>query len=67
MFAIGNDELNGKKRIGETVVCRECGETHSVEYGEKILPDGTKEHSKLLAFYRCGEQTYLFGIDGFAI
>lgn len=65
MLVIGADEL--KKPLGETVQCLHCGETHTVEYGEKVLPDGTKQTSKLLAFYRCGGKSYLCGVNGFAI
>lgn len=65
MFAIGADDL--KEPLGEMVHCKQCGQEHAVQYGEKVLPDGTKEPSKLLAFYKCGEHSYLCGIDGFAI
>jgi hypothetical protein len=65
MLAIGVDEL--KEPLGDTIQCPQCGGTHEVMYGEKVLPDGTKEPSKLLAFYKCGEHSYLCGIDGRAI
>jgi len=65
MLAIGNDEL--KKPLGDTVKCKQCGESHNVEYGEEVLKDGTKKPSKFLAFYKCGESSYLCGINGFSI
>lgn len=65
MFAIGADELGGP--LGETIPCRHCDGVHPVQYGEVVLPDGTKQPSKLLAFYVCGGDTYLCGVDGFAI
>lgn len=65
MFAIGNDELGPP--IGETVECPHCGGTHRVEYGEKVLKDGTKEPSRLLGFYRCGGHAYLCAIGGMSI
>jgi hypothetical protein len=62
MLAVGNDELGGP--VGEEIVCRICGGRHPVEYGEKVLDDGTKVPSKLLAFFKCGGKAYLCGIDG---
>ena len=47
-LAVGNDELGGE--VGETVVCKRCGEEHTVQYGDKVEPDGTKTPSKLLGF-----------------
>lgn len=61
-IAVGNDELG--EQVGETIICKQCGQHHAIEYGDKILPDGTKEPTKLLAFYTCGKVTYLCAING---
>jgi hypothetical protein len=62
--AIGADELGDD--VGEMALCRVCGKEHPVQYGDRILPDGTKEPSKMLAFYKCpkSKMSYLHGIDG---
>jgi len=62
--SFGNDELAGKPELGKTITCPHCGKVHDIVYGEKVLPDGTTEPSKLLAFYTCGEKTYLAGVNG---
>lgn len=64
MFAIGNDELAKKPKIGKVVNCPQCGNLHTVEYVDKLLPDGTWKKSSLLAFVRCADKTYLVGISG---
>lgn len=69
MLAIGPDELG--KPIGGAIKCPQCGEQHEVVYADKVAknPDGTerREPSKLLAFYRCGGNAYLCGINGRAL
>ncbi len=64
MFAIGNEELARNDDVGESVHCPHCGLKHPVEYGEEILKDGTKVKSDTLAFYKCGDNSYLYGIAG---
>lgn len=66
MFAIGHDELEKKPALGDVVKCQACGKMHKVEYGEKVLPDGRREPSKLLAFVNCKEtgKQFLVGIAG---
>jgi hypothetical protein len=63
-FAIGNNELATKKPIGKTVKCPHCGKRHTVNYGEKVNPDGTKTPSKTLGFVNCGKRSYLVSIAG---
>lgn len=63
MFAIGNDELEKMPSVGDTITCPHCGEQHAVEYGREWLDDGWRE-SKAIAFYKCGDTTYLCGIKG---
>ncbi len=64
--AFGNGELDGKEEIGEFETCPNCGKSHKVGYGNKVLKDGTKAPSKLLAFVDCPEngKTYLVGLRG---
>jgi len=62
MLAIGNEELGDP--LGSEIKCKRCGQMHPVEYGDEVLPDGTKRKSDLLAFYRCGRNSYLCGING---
>jgi hypothetical protein len=64
MFAIGNEEMEEAKKIGDFILCKLCGERHRIEYGEKILKDGTKKPSKLLGFYSCQGKKYLASIAG---
>ena len=64
MFTIGNDELNKKDQLGDFILCDKCGERHRIEYGDKVEKDGTLTPSKLLAFYKCGNDSYLAGIGG---
>ena len=65
MFTIGNDELEKLPPLGKTIRCGFCGKIHHVKkFGNKLLPDGSKELTTSLAFYRCGPQTYLAGVQG---
>ena len=60
MFAIGNDELKRKPLLTDIIKCKICGKAHKIEYGK----DENGKESKLLAFFKCGDKTYLAGIDG---
>lgn len=64
MLAFGNDEIASQPPLGETIACEMCGQDHAVTYGETVDADGTRTPSKLLAFFTCGERTYLAGIKG---
>ena len=64
MLAIGNKELDAAPELGETVLCWLCGKQHPVEHGEEVLRDGTRRPTTMLAFFRCGEKSYLCGIRG---
>lgn len=64
MFAIGNNELSGLPVLGKTVTCWICGQEHAVEYGETIGEDGKRQPDNLLAFFKCGERSYLCGVKG---
>jgi len=61
-MVVGNDELG--EPLGASIKCRMCGIDHAIEFGERILPDGRREESRSLSFYRCGKAFYLAGIDG---
>lgn len=62
MLAVGANELG--EELGDTYHCPRCGEEHPIEYGEKILDDGSRIPAKTIAFVRCNDKIYLAGIDG---
>ena len=66
-FAIGREEINRAPKLGKIITCGMCGKRHRIKYGKKILRDGSKEPSTLLAFYKCKGNAYLAGIDGMDI
>lgn len=63
-ISFGNDELERMPDLGEEVICPHCGKMHKVEYAKKILDDGTQVEDKTLAFVRCGDKSYLVGVNG---
>jgi hypothetical protein len=64
MFTIGNKELDSAPDLGDTIVCPICHMRHPVEYGEEVHSDGTKTPDTYLAFYTCGKESYLCGLNG---
>ena len=64
MFAVSNAELQAAPGIGKTLKCHMCGKRHKVRYGDKIREDGVRVPSKLLAYYKCGNASYICAIDG---
>ena len=64
VLAIGNDEIARLPRLGKKVRCWVCGKQHPVEQGTTLGADGVRRPSSTLAFFRCGKQTYLCGING---
>ena len=64
MFAIGNEEIDKASALSETITCYLCGKKHRVRYGYKVLPDGSKIKSRILAFFKCKGKSYLCGING---
>ena len=64
MLPVGPEDLG--EELGDTLLCPQCHHVHQIEYGDRILEDGTKIPTKILAFYKCPEtkKTYLAGIDG---
>ena len=68
MFTIGNNELaECKKKIGKTIKCPTCGKRHRVRYGKSPDLDGAMRENTSLAFYKCGETSYLCGVQGIDI
>ncbi|MCP4172204.1 MAG: hypothetical protein GY758_15680 [Fuerstiella sp.] len=71
MLSIGNDELGGP--IERRIKCPQCGEFHSVEDSEKsqrwdpATEEWVEGTAGLLQFYKCGDKTFLHGIDGRAL
>lgn len=64
MFAIGNDELKQCPRLGKSILCDICGKRHKVRYGKEKQEDGTWAPTTNIAFYSCGDNSYLVGIKG---
>lgn len=62
-ITFGNDELEKMPDLGEEIVCPHCGKKHKVEYGKKVLRDGTKVEDKMLAFVQCRDEIYLVGVN----
>ena len=60
----GNDTLDKQPPLkkGDSVNCPNCKKIHPVECGTS---DG--KESDLLLFYRCGNKSYLAGINGKSI
>jgi hypothetical protein len=65
MLAIGSNELGPV--VGEYYQCERCGRRHKIKYADRIMPDGTKEESKLLGYYKCGRKAYVCAINGRSI
>jgi hypothetical protein len=65
MLTIGAGEL--RVPLGDTVDCPHCGQQHPIKYGNTVMEDGTLKPSKLLAYYKCGDQPYIAGINGLAL
>lgn len=64
MLSIGSKELHQCPSLGKTARCPNCGEQHEVTFGKKRMPDGSWEETKMLASVRCGEKSFLVGIEG---
>ena len=64
-FAIGNDEIEKGAPIkkGDKIKCPRCGKKHIIKYGK----DERGKETGMLAFYNCGKETYLAGINGHSI
>jgi hypothetical protein len=60
MLVISNAELKAAPPVAEHVQCWICGETHPVESAS----DQNKPDSIVLSFFRCGNATYLCGVNG---
>lgn len=61
-LAVGNDEIGGVLR--EQAKCPHCSLMHEVEYGERVLDDGTRVPSKMLAYVKCGNgDVYIVGVN----
>jgi len=62
-IAVGNGELT--ERLRDCEPCPKCGDLLPVEYGERVLADGTKVPDRQLAFVKCAScGLYLVGING---
>ena len=61
MYTVGKNELT--RPLLDKELCPNRGELHDVHYGDKVNSDGTKTPSKLIASIRCGESSYLVGVN----
>ncbi len=66
VFARSNDELDKMPPLGDMVKCGDCGKMHKVEFGQKVLADGSREPSDFLGFIKCPDtgKLYLVGMGG---
>lgn len=64
VLAISYDEISAMKPLGKTIKCWVCGQRHKVRLGQIRNAQGEWEESSKLAFFKCGKQVYLCGIDG---
>jgi len=64
MLAIGSNELENNDDLGESIDCPHCQQRHNIEHGKEKNANGKWVESNLLAFYKCGDKSYLAGIDG---
>jgi hypothetical protein len=64
MFTIGSDELKRYPELGETVNCPHCGGTHPVRFAREEIDPGIWKETETLAFYNCGERSFLCGLKG---
>jgi len=62
-LAVGNDELGDK--LSKTISCPHCSEQHDIKCSSE---DSANEGKTVtLQFYKCGDTTYLAGINGKAM
>ena len=61
-LAIGHYELGDP--LGDTVTCPRCGAEHAVIHAESIDADGNVIGSGSVAWYKCGDASYIAGIGG---
>ena len=67
MFTISNDELEKLPfATNTTIKCKVCGENHTIEYGDIVKEDGTKEKSKMIGFMFCptNNECYMVTFNG---
>lgn len=64
MLAISNEEIAAMRPLGKTIKCWKCGRRHKVQFGKVLNAAGEWEESNLLAYFKCGGQAYMCGIDG---
>jgi len=62
-----NNELDGAKKIGKTIICELCGKRHRVFYARKVLKNGKTAPGKTMGFVKCGARDYLVSLYGLDI
>lgn len=58
--AVGANELT--QSLGGFIVCPSCGENHEIKCSSE--DPANKGKSVKLQFYKCGDKTFLAGING---
>ena len=61
--AVGNDELGDK--LGKTINCPSCGGQHDIKCSSE--DPANEGRIATLQYYKCGDTTYLAGINGKAM
>lgn len=61
-FAVGNNELKGQPKVGNTATCPNCGEDHKVKYAKDAK---TGKETKMLGIVDCpkSKKSYLIAIN----
>lgn len=59
-IAVGADELT--QTLGRLITCPSCGEKHEIKCSSEDPVN--KGKAVKLQFYKCGEKTFLAGING---
>jgi len=60
MITVSNEELEESPYLEKEITCKICGNKHKVEYAK----DSEGNESKTLQFFKCGEKSYICGING---
>ncbi len=66
IYYVAIDDNDLGEEVGEYALCKSCGKGHKVQYGERLLEDGSIIPSKRLGYIKCEEhdKSYLVSVDG---
>lgn len=60
-ISIGNDQLGEELAPGQEILCRNCNQTHPIQYARDAV---TGQESDALLYVKCGDKAFLVGVDG---